>query len=180
MATAASTTTNYDSTRVLLHRPKPNSKDNTWSLVIPFLHLCQLIKYVSENIKTVERFVLVISGDALKEFLNDPIHGFPQIHRIYVYRNNKNYLRGDEVQYKKKYKNLRFWPEEKFDTMMQKIMIDHDINSSSSANRSSMIGTATDRLPSHQDKVFQSEISNKSIHVLSVQHVNYFFVSRVN
>jgi hypothetical protein len=135
MATAC---TNNNSTKVLWHRSKSSSEDAKWSFAVLFMQLSALIKYVSENIKIIDRFLLIIPAGALMELLKDPTYHFPQIPRIYVLHNNNDNLKRNQAQLQKKYKKLRFWNEEKIDKLMQQIILDNAINSSNSIDRSTI------------------------------------------
>ena len=185
MATAVR---NNNSTKVLWHRPKFSSEDAKWSFTILFMQLSALIKYVSENIKTTDTFLLIVPADVLMELLNDPIYHFPQIQRIYVIRNNNDDLKQNQSQLQKKYKKLRFWKEEKLDKLMQKIILDNAINSSISIDRPTIdnvvssweqnISAKTPNITSHSSSESQrfTSTSEKGFSVRNIEQIDLRYI----
>ncbi|CAF3539253.1 unnamed protein product [Rotaria sp. Silwood1] len=127
MATAVSTNTN--STEIFVLWSKPISQNIQASSAIFFEHIAALINHVCNHIATINKLVLVVSGDALKKLINDRIHDFPQIEIIYAYYDNNYDLEEDKSVYQTKCPKIRFIHERNVETqLVETLMVGHAIN----------------------------------------------------
>ncbi|CAF4886867.1 unnamed protein product [Rotaria sp. Silwood1] len=129
MATAVANDTNL--TKVLVLWSKPMTQNIISSSAIFFVHLVPLINHLCKNITKVDKFILVVSSDALKILLNDQIYDFPQVELIYVYYDNDSDFERDKNAYQIKYSKIQFIHERKVETqIVEGIMADHAISPS--------------------------------------------------
>ncbi len=108
-----------------------------------FVQLSELIKYVTENIKSADTFVLVVPGSIIKEMLRDSIFTIGQVRHIYIYYDNDDDFERDKNQIEDEHGNLRFWHERNLETLLEKLEVDHAINTSSLGYRAAVNDVAS-------------------------------------
>jgi hypothetical protein len=110
-------------------------EDIKWSAFMLFVQLSELIKYVSENIKSTDIFVLIVPAHTIKELLSDPIYHFDQVRLIYVCYDNDNDLEQDKIRIQDEHGKLRFFHERDLQAQIEKLKVANAISSSRSDYR---------------------------------------------
>jgi len=127
---ASATSTSKETTEVLLLWPKSITENIRFPFTLMFINLIGLIQHVSKKITTSEKFILVVPGDHLEDFLNNSIYAFPQIRFVYVYYNHSDELKQHKDRFEQQYQKLRFYHEDELPIQLDKTKIDNIIDGS--------------------------------------------------
>jgi hypothetical protein len=120
-----------------------------------FMNLIDLIQHVSKKITTTEKFILVVPGDDLEDFLNSSIYAFPQIRFVYVYYNHSHELKQHKDRFEKQYPKLRFYHEDELPIQLDKTKIDNIIDGSNPIDTleiKSLAGTIAQRVSTKRSR----------------------------
>jgi hypothetical protein len=127
---ASATTTSKEKTEVLLLWPESIAENIRFSFTLMFMHLIDLIQHVSKKITTTEKFILVVPGDHLEDFIHNSIYGFPQVRFVYLYYNHTNELKQHKDCFEKQYPKLRFYHKDELPIQLDITKIDNIIDGS--------------------------------------------------
>jgi hypothetical protein len=169
---SAMTATTKDKTEVLLLWPKSIAEKIQFAFTFMFFNLIGLSQYVSEKIKTSDKFIIVAPSDHLEDLLNDPVYKFPQVQFVYVsYKNNKE-LKQHEDRFKNGYPKLRFYHEDDLPARLDKFAVDNAIQESNAAQINDLASEIAQRVSAKRPRSTRrrSPVSTQK-HGFSVQNI---------
>ncbi len=156
---AAAVYPRMDSVEVLFMGPKSIIGEIKGLSIIFFAQILDLIKHVTGNINSVDRYVLIVPGDCIDQLLNDIVYNFGQVRLIYVYYDNDNDFKQDEDRLKEKHEKLRFCHKRTVEALVQKFKVD----TANNMTESNYLATVVDVALSCEQRVLAKR-SNPAAH----------------
>ena len=121
-----------DTTKVLLLGSKAITESVKWSSIILFAQILDMMKYVCENMKSIDKFTLIVPVDAISSLLVDPIYKSDQVRHIYVYYANNVDLKKNKNDIQDERGKLRFYHERYLSSLIGTLKVKNTLDSSRS------------------------------------------------